>query len=680
MKFNVIGRLNNMQLLGADSELLYSIYEAVSNAIHAVEERFGADHFAKRGRIHLVVKFHEDKRLNYIAISDNGIGLNESHLLAFETCDTQQKSNIGGKGIGRLVWNKAFSNIDVRSGYEHGLDQYHVVSFKFVPEEDDSLVELRRVAGTPDDVGTKIILSSPKPEINLGLTRKSLIKELCYHFFPFIIAGSSPEITIEYGRRHIDIVSYINERVETKLTETVDLTENGLGILSVSHVYVDKIVSQRFSNSILLAAQHRVVISTEIEQKFALGGLANGKAYVCVVSGAYLDKNVDQERTGFKGASSNIDLLREEVMRRVEAFLHDHISRIRIAQREIVIRLLEEHPQLAISVSSVDGYVSKLSPSMADEDIGKTLFTLLYRHEKKIKSQIERMESEETAELDIDSMATTVNALLQMVGDDAKRRLAEYTIKRHQIIQLARTLLRFTDSETRKHHVERTVHEIICPMGKMLSSKDYNDHNLWLIDDLLSYYSFFASDKPLQSIGIDGERKEPDIIFFNPYGFRREGTDDPIIIVEFKRPGDEYLSSDPIEQVLDYIERLRNKTVKNQDGEVVSNIKDYTPFECIVICDLTEGARKKLRKTLAQNPTPDGLGYYGFSPEHRASIRVLSYQKLFRDAELRNKSFFDRLGLLPEEVRKALSSAAHVAERAPAIGDPGLPEEAVTHA
>jgi hypothetical protein len=28
-------------------------------------------------------------------------------------------------------------------------------------------------------------------------------------------------------------------------------------------------------------------------------------------------------------------------------------------------------------------------------------------------------------------------------------------------------------------------------MGKMLDAKRYDEHNLWLIDDLLSYYSFF---------------------------------------------------------------------------------------------------------------------------------------------------------------------------------------------
>jgi hypothetical protein len=166
----------------------------------------------------------------------------------------------------------------------------------------------------------------------------------------------------------------------------------------------------------------------------------------------------------------------------------------------------------------------------------------------------------------------------------------------------------------------------------------------------------------MSSFGIEGERKEPDLIFFNPYGFRREGTNDPVVVVEFKRPGDEQLSSDPVDQVLEYVEKLRSKTVRNQDGEVISDVREDTPFECIILCDLTEGARKRFKRSLAHNPTPDGLGFYGFSPNHRASLRVLSYQKVFKDAELRNQSFFEKLGLLPQEVREALAAAAEAAE------------------
>jgi hypothetical protein len=664
MKFDVIGRIGNMRLPDGKTALLYSIYEAVSNAIQAIEERFGKADFAKRGMINVLIDLNADKTLKLIAISDNGVGLNPTHLAAFETCDTRQKYAIGGKGVGRLIWVKVFNSIQVQSTFEVGLDKLEQVSFKFDPNRDDSLVDLKRNKSEEPEVGTRILLAEIKPDQNASINRATLARHICHHFFPYFIAGSMPRLNVMFGRRDIDVVDYLESKIDVRTKETLTVL-GSVGEIEISHVYVEKSISQELSNSILLAAQGRVVKSIEIEKKFALKSLDSGDAYVCVVHGDFLDAKVDQERTGFKALESEMDAIIDTTMEAAERFLEEHIARIKKVQKSLVIRILEEHPQLAISVKDVDVYVSGLSPSMSEEDIGKTLFTLLYRHERKLKSQIKSLESgepDEDDEANKRSRRQRIDELVQKVTDDAKRRLAEYTIKRHQIIQLARSLLKYSDEEKKHYQWEKTLHELICPMGKMLAAGDYDEHNLWLIDDLLSYYSFFASDKAMSAFGVSGERKEPDLIFFNPYGFRREGTNDPVVIVEFKRPGDETLSSDPVDQVLEYIEKLRTRTVRDIEGAIVSDINDRTPFECIVVCDLSVGARKKFERSVAQHPTPDGLGYYGFSPNHKASIRVLSYGKVFRDAELRNQSFFAKLGLLPEEVRTALSAATQAAE------------------
>jgi hypothetical protein len=44
--------------------------------------------------------------------------------------------------------------------------------------------------------------------------------------------------------------------------------------------------------------------------------------------------------------------------------------------------------------------------------------------------------------------------------------------------------------------------------------------------------------------------------------------------------------------------------------------------------------------------TPDREGYIGYSRPHNALLTVISYQKMLRDAELRNKAFFAELGLI----------------------------------
>lgn len=652
MKFDIEGRIRNMRLPDGRTALLYSIYEAVMNGVQAIEERLAESPNSAPGNIVVDVSKNSEKAIKDIVINDNGVGLNDRHLDSFNVCDTMEKAGVGGRGVGRLIWLKAFKQIDVLSTYKVAAGT-HSLSFRFLPEREDSRGDLTRFASDGAPQGTTISLIGAKEE-DKKLSMALLSRSLCHHFFPFFIAGSMPQLFVRMGKREVNVGQYLSTRLDVESSEDVQVSDS-VGSINITHVYVDPKIARELSNSILLTAQGRVVQTMEIEKKFALKGLENGKAYACVIRGAFLDERVDQERTSFKAREEEIDAIRDAALASAQKFLSVHIRGIRTEQKRIVVNLLEEHPQLAISVDDVDGYVAGLSPSMSDEDIAKTLFTLLYRHEKKVRAQIHRMEcGEPETEPGVD---TAIKILLQTVSDDAKLRLAEYTLKRHQIIQIARSMLKYSDPEKRSYELERSIHEFICPMGKMLTSKNYTEHNLWLIDDLLSYYQFFASDKTLSSLGIEGENKEPDLLFLNPFGFRREGTNDPVVIIEFKRPGDEKLSSDPVDQVLGYIEKLRGKTVRDADGQIIDEISDSTPFECIVICDLSEGAKSKLRRSVAQHPTPDGLGFYGFSTNHNASIRVISYRKLFRDAELRNKSFFDHLGLLPEEVNRSISAA-----------------------
>jgi hypothetical protein len=85
------------------------------------------------------------------------------------------------------------------------------------------------------------------------------------------------------------------------------------------------------------------------------------------------------------------------------------------------------------------------------------------------------------------------------------------------------------------------------------------------------------------------------------------------------------------------------KQVNDIDGGVSTDISNETPFECIIVCELTLATRILFESSLAQNPTPDRQGYYGWSKAHNATIQVIFFFKMLRDAELRNRTFFDQL-------------------------------------
>ena len=51
MKFDVVGRINNMRLPDGKTAILYSVYEAVSNSIHAINDRFTEAKAATMGQV-----------------------------------------------------------------------------------------------------------------------------------------------------------------------------------------------------------------------------------------------------------------------------------------------------------------------------------------------------------------------------------------------------------------------------------------------------------------------------------------------------------------------------------------------------------------------------------------------------------------------------------------------------
>ncbi|VIO70284.1 ATP-binding protein [Bradyrhizobium ivorense] len=644
MKFDVLGRINNMRLPDGKTAVLYSVYEAVSNSIHAINDRFTEAKAAEKGWVNVEIEVDSDGDVASIVVTDNGIGFTDENLASFETSDSRFKYKRGGKGVGRFIWIKLFETIKVESVYRQGKSNERV-SFRFVPEKQNSIANKRVVPAPNVPEETKITLSDLRPEQRGRVRPTSYLKDLALHFFPQFIAKTLPKISITYRDETSSLNDFIAAQVDAPVRTVVPVNfGEGETDVVVDHLFVEASISTHLRNSYLLTAHGRLVGDPiSIERKYSLKDLPDGKAYVAIVSSEFLDERVDQERLDFKLTRDQREKLEAAIFEASEGFLQEHLKVLRRRQKVTVESLLKEHPQLATQITKVDDYVASLVPSMDDEQIAQNLFVLLYRDERELRQRIDEFDHLEKLEPEIRKQAEEV---LGEISNQEKHRLAELVVKRNQVLRLANLLLKYEDDEKRSYRYERVIHELICPMGEMYNSKDYADHNLWLIDDSLATYQFFSSDKPIRSIAPGAKStKEPDLVFLNPLGFRREGTSDPIVIVEFKRPGDEHLSQDPVNQVLQYIDDLRGSTVRDVDGAVVSEIGNQTPFECIIVCDLTASARRLFQRSLAQHPTPDGEGYYGWSTPHNAYIRVLSYRKMLRDAEIRNKAFFDQLKL-----------------------------------
>ena len=128
-----------------------------------------------------------------------------------------------------------------------------------------------------------------------------------------------------------------------------------------------------------------------------------------------------------------------------------------------------------------------------------------------------------------------------------------YIIHRKVVIDLLENSL--NKNEDDKYSLEEYVHNLIFPMRTKSDDVDYEKHNLWLIDERLSYHYYLASDIPMNKIEIiDVENtKRPDVMIMdNPITVTSDDKKplNSLKIIEFKRPKrHKYTSADnPIDQ------------------------------------------------------------------------------------------------------------------------------------
>ena len=156
MKFNFKNRVRNFKF--SSSDVFVPLHEAIMNSIQAIEER------GNFNDSQIKIKIERDSYriagftsgIFSIEITDNGIGFVSHNYESFCTSDSDYKVEIGGKGVGRINWLKAFEVAYISSVFEEDNKRYQRL-FSFNIEEEIHDEKLTEVSNdTP--IETKIIL------------------------------------------------------------------------------------------------------------------------------------------------------------------------------------------------------------------------------------------------------------------------------------------------------------------------------------------------------------------------------------------------------------------------------------------------------------------------------------------------------------------------------------------
>lgn len=655
---DIKGQLNNMHL--SESKVLWPLFEAIVNSIQAIEDSPNKDNgkitiYAKREETKQN-KIHQKEVLEHFesfTIIDNGIGMNSVNYKSFNTAYSTLKVKKGCKGIGRFLWLKAFISVKVESIF-YEQQKFFLRKFTFTDEgikPNDNLIEINE-----SEMKTKVTLNGflSKYKNVAPIELDVIAKKIIEHCLPFFISGNCPDITIYDGvTNEINLNRYFVENIKSSLHQDHFTIKNNDFIL-----YHIRLPEGAITHEIHFCANMQEVNSIklkeyipDLQKKIITVDNPIGFFYVGYLSSPYLDSIVNTTRTSFDYDENESqlslygtgkDTILSTALEFIKIYLSEYLGDISKKKRQIIDDFVAyDKPTYRYLLQQRPQIYDEIPFGLKPEALEMVLHKCVQNWETEIK-QKEKMLEKAVKENSADkNYYDLFEQYWSGITDLSKTCLAEYVTRRKTIISILDRVLTINDNG--RFPIEDAIHSIICPMRHTSDDIEFEEMNLWIVDERLAYHKYLASDKTLKSMPVidSSSTKEPDIAIFDR-AFAYSDSDEPfssVTIIEFKKPDND--AKNPINQVLEYIDLIRSGKKKKSNGQSFS-ITDGTIFRCYIICDLTDKMRIHcLNNSLLQ--TADNMGFSGYNQGRHAYIEVISYNKLLADAKKRNNIFFDKL-------------------------------------
>ncbi|OYR11788.1 hypothetical protein CEV32_1321 [Brucella rhizosphaerae] len=637
------------------------LFEAVSNSIHSTQDRF-KENVATEGKIIVTLTMARRQAPSKILVEDNGVGLDIKNYEAFTTTDTDNKIARGGKGVGRLLWLDCFESISVLStSIEKSVLKTR--KFRFVLSQSDQIQDYFESKLDNEALNPGLLVTFDGLRDN-GYRAKFpgrpayVFQHFTSHFLPTFIGSRSPRITVHCGdetRHYPDEINSIIHRRET--IENISTADYGL--LTFTLMECDKVASADLQGShfVHFIAHDRTVHSQKIDGKLGLKyfGVNEDRVFHAVLTGKFLDDNVNQERTKFQFEDAVLERIVNDVCTPyIEKFLAEPLQTLRRDQRTRVKAITESYPSVAFG--NVDELQEKLpSGELNDDAIFGHLSRERYRRDQrqaeKIRGVLERLKE---PSVDVNSFASAIEAAGKAIEEAEQKSLTEYIVRRKVVLDFIEILLHKVRDDARDSSYQREdiLHSFICPLRintlsdgtkKVVSAAS---HDLWIIDERLTFAQYFSSDEEFHNLSnaVASDERPDVLIFDHVHGLRQ--TDDPsrVLLVEFKRPGRTSYAADenPQHQVERYVRRLLEGGKLDVKGRPIK-LKEDTVFYCFIIADVVG---KMDEWTYSWDRTADGRGrFYQPRSGFKGSIELIAWDTLLSDARERNQAFFDRAGI-----------------------------------
>lgn len=597
-------------------------------------------------------------------VEDNGIGFNMENRNAFDTLFTDYKVEMGGMGVGRFIFLKYFKNARFSSIYKDN-GKYRKREFTLgsktdiIEHEDDNEIEA-------SDTLTIVTLDGLRQQgYDKGLD--TIAKKLLERILVFFVDDrfECPTIILREKDSEIILNNLIGNDQDIQPIHSEQFSLSGFKTPEGKTTPIEFLVKiykiiypGGLTSKLCLTAHGRVVTETSISKYIPEfkddfvdkdGETTKNYRIVAYILGNYLDDNVTFERGRFnfpteEGADVLYPLSQQTIEKRstsiVEKILKDQVYTRRQKRVDAFRKYVDESaPWYKTYLKELD--FSSIPSDLDAQTMEVELQKIRFKKEQLAKSELTKIINNPKSEL-----FAKANDLVKHIQEAGSSDLTHYVALRKIVLELLKKLLGIKDDG--KYNKEADIHNIIFPMKNDSDTIRYEKHNLWILDEKFNFTELITSDKAIDKTIKD----RPDLLIYDKKMAYRSGNDksNPVTIFEFKQPHRyDFINlstrEDPIEQIKRYTIEIRERKYLTPEGREIQ-VDDDTPFYGYLVCDFNQDVRNWLYKEKNLIPMSDGMGFFFWFTNIRLYLEVLTWDKLLKDSELRNKIFFKKLGLI----------------------------------
>lgn len=678
LRVNLSSRVRKLLKPSNPQQALQPVLEAMSNSVMAIDEKFEA---RSNGRVSIEIRDLGSSNVS-VTVEDNGIGLDESHYEAFLEVDTEFKKERGGKGVGRLYWLDAFRHIEVQSQYFDELGCVRRRAFKFVLEDEEQIQELSPSHDwAKDQTGTIIKFRGLRSAAYIDKFPKQaamVVNHTVSEFVADFLSRNSPLITlsIENESGTMTQAAFPNDVADLVAVGPLHagtVKIEGIGDFDVTAFLCDKRASRgmNLKHAVHLLGNGRTVESRKIDDLLGISDLEHeGQEELrihLVVASDFLDARTAESRTAFTIPETELGEITRSVVASVRnGVLSEKFQEWDKQRRFAFDRFLADQPIYAFS--NPDELFDQQVPPTATtpEQFVRALSVVRMRREQERELTLGSLVGSLVSGGNIpDNFSELVQRAAKGIQINEMTSLAHHAARRKIVLDLLDKLIRRVREsdagKADKHHLERTLHSLLVPMqiaGWDYDTVERSSHDLWILDERLTYTAGFSSDLQLRrSLKASESEDRPDLVVWD-VGFGLapisvpNGDEDvdeveqiqEIFIVELKKPGrKEYGPNDRLEdQLTKYIRELKAGEVESFSRRKV-RVSNDCRFYCLVIADI-EGQLKN-GELSSWEPIDNGRGRRRELRVMNTVIDVFEWSEVLRSARDRNRALLSMAGL-----------------------------------